>query len=117
MKRMLDLRPNACLGMLEFIKDGAQRPLFVDLLDGAALGYARAGVDLDRSTMARWIGACGALLRPLVEALRRYVLAPGKVHADDLTSLSNTDALHASSALSAHFWLKHVLSKNFCRPA
>jgi len=45
--------------------------------------YARAGVDLDRSTMARWIGACSALLRPLVEALRRYVLAPGKVHADD----------------------------------
>jgi transposase len=45
--------------------------------------YARAGVELDRSTMARWIGACGALLRPLVEALRRYVLAPGKVHADD----------------------------------
>ena len=45
--------------------------------------YARAGVDLDRSTMARWIGACGALLRPLVEALRRYALAPGKVHADD----------------------------------
>jgi hypothetical protein len=40
-------------------------------------------VDLDRSTMARWIGACGALLRPLVESLRRYVLAPGKVHADD----------------------------------
>jgi transposase len=38
--------------------------------------YARAGVDLDRSTMARWIGACGALLRPLVEALRRYDLAP-----------------------------------------
>ena len=24
-----------------------------------------------------------ALVRPLVEALRRYVLAPGKVHADD----------------------------------
>src|SRR5450830_894094 len=45
--------------------------------------HARAGVDLDRSTMARRIGACGALLRPLVEALRRYVLAPGKVHADD----------------------------------
>ena len=33
--------------------------------------------------MARWIGACGALLRLLVEALRRYELAPGKVHADD----------------------------------
>jgi transposase len=48
-----------------------------------AVIYARAGVELDRSTMARWIGACGALLRPLVEALRRYVLTRGKVHADD----------------------------------
>lgn len=33
--------------------------------------------------MARWVGACGALVRPLVDALYRYVLAPGKVHTDD----------------------------------
>ena len=45
--------------------------------------YERQGVVLDRSTMARWVGACGALMQPLAEALRRYVLAPGKVHADD----------------------------------
>lgn len=45
--------------------------------------YARQGVELDRSTMARWVGACGALVAPLVEQLRRHVLAPGKVHADD----------------------------------
>ena len=45
--------------------------------------YARHGGDLDRSTMARWVGACGALMRPLVDALRSYVLAPGKIHSDD----------------------------------
>jgi transposase len=45
--------------------------------------YARQGVELDRTTMARGVGACGALVRPLVEALRRYVMMPGKVHADD----------------------------------
>jgi transposase len=45
--------------------------------------YARAGVDLDRSTMARWVGACGALMRPLVDALQQYILRPGKVHSDD----------------------------------
>jgi transposase len=45
--------------------------------------YARQGVELDRSTMARWVGACSALVEPLVDQLRRYVLAPGKVHADD----------------------------------
>ncbi len=47
--------------------------------------YARDGVELDRSTMARWVGACGALMHPLVEALQRYVLQPGKVHSDDTT--------------------------------
>jgi transposase len=47
--------------------------------------YARDGVELDRSTMARWVGACGALMQPLVEALQRYVLQPGKVHSDDTT--------------------------------
>ena len=45
--------------------------------------YARHGVELDRSTMARWVGACGALMRPLVDALQAYVLAPGKIHSDD----------------------------------
>jgi hypothetical protein len=29
------------------------------------------------------MGACGELIAPLVEALRRYVLAPGKIHTDD----------------------------------
>ena len=33
--------------------------------------------------MARWVGTRGALVEPLVDQLRRYVLAPGKVHADD----------------------------------
>lgn len=37
--------------------------------------YARAGVELERSTLAGWVGQCSALLRPLVEALNRYVLA------------------------------------------
>ncbi len=45
--------------------------------------YARKGLELDPSTTGRWMGACGALVRPLVEALRRYVLAPGKIHSDD----------------------------------
>src|SRR5471032_3681048 len=45
--------------------------------------YARHGVELDRSTMARWVGACGALMRPLVGALRADVLAPGNIHSDD----------------------------------
>src|SRR5580692_4466323 len=45
--------------------------------------YARHGVELERSTMADWVGGCSRLLEPLVEALRRYVRATSKLHADD----------------------------------
>jgi transposase len=45
--------------------------------------YARAGVELDRSTLAEWVGQSSALLRPLVEALRIYVMKSEKLHADD----------------------------------
>lgn len=44
---------------------------------------AREGVDLDTASMGRWVGACEALCDPLTEALRRYTMAGGKVHADD----------------------------------
>jgi transposase len=45
--------------------------------------YAREGVELERSTLADWVGGCHRLLDPLVEALAGYVLKPGKLHADD----------------------------------
>jgi transposase len=45
--------------------------------------YARDGVDLDRALLAGWVGAASALLRPLVDAIRRHVLAATKLHADD----------------------------------
>jgi transposase len=45
--------------------------------------YERVGVELERSTLADWVGGSSQLLEPLVEALRRYVMAAGKVHADD----------------------------------
>jgi transposase len=45
--------------------------------------YARQGVELERSTLADWVGGASKLLGPLVEALRRYVIAASKLHADD----------------------------------
>jgi len=45
--------------------------------------YARDGVELDRSTLADWVGQSSALLRPLVEALRMHVLGGDKLHGDD----------------------------------
>jgi transposase len=45
--------------------------------------YAREGVELDRSLLAKWVGHSAALLQPLVDALRRHVMAATKLHADD----------------------------------
>lgn len=45
--------------------------------------YARQGVELERSTLADWVGGSAQLLEPLIGGLRDYVLAAGKLHADD----------------------------------
>jgi transposase len=45
--------------------------------------FAREGIDLDRSTLADWVGGVSALLDPLIEAIGRHVLAAEKLHADD----------------------------------
>ena len=45
--------------------------------------YARQGVELERSTLADWVGGATTLLDPLLNALRQYVLATDKLHADD----------------------------------
>lgn len=45
--------------------------------------YAREGVDIERSTMADWVGRSAALMEPLIAALGRCVLAGGIIHGDD----------------------------------
>ena len=45
--------------------------------------YRRSGVDLDRATLAAWVGHAAQLLEPLVAAIGRYVRSAEKVHADD----------------------------------
>ena len=40
--------------------------------------YAREGVDLCRSTLAGWVGAASELLAPLVDQIRRHVMAGSK---------------------------------------
>ena len=46
--------------------------------------YEREGIDLDRSTLADWVGGASRTLRPLVEALKKYVLGAEKLHGDDV---------------------------------
>lgn len=45
--------------------------------------YARTGVEIERSTLADWVGGASKLLEPLVQFLRQYVMSAEKLHADD----------------------------------
>ena len=45
--------------------------------------YQRSGVQLDRATLASWIGAASNLLAPLVDGLGRHVRSAAKIHGDD----------------------------------
>jgi transposase len=47
--------------------------------------FAREGVDLDRSTLAGWVGQVAWLLDPLVDAIGKHVFAGEKIHGDDTT--------------------------------
>ena len=44
------------------------------------------GLELDRSTLADWVGGVSRTMEPLVDAIRRYVLGATKLHGDDIPS-------------------------------
>ncbi|MDZ7602717.1 MAG: IS66 family transposase [Hoeflea sp.] len=48
--------------------------------------YARQGVNLDRSTLADWVGKAAFLLRPIHERLFERLKASGKLFADETTA-------------------------------
>lgn len=45
--------------------------------------FAREGIELERSTLAGWVGGAARTLEPLVDALQAYVLGAVKLHGDD----------------------------------
>ena len=68
------------LAMILYAKYGEHQPL-----NRQSETYAREGVDLDVSTLADHVGASVAVLRPLIELIRRHVFAALRVHGDDTT--------------------------------
>ena len=68
------------LAMLVFEKFGQHQPL-----NRQAERYAREGVALSLSTLADQVGACCAVLDPIVELLIAHTFAGGRVHGDDTT--------------------------------
>jgi transposase len=45
--------------------------------------YAREGVEINRATMAEWIGMMATLVDPLAEAIRKHIGQGVAIHADD----------------------------------
>lgn len=45
--------------------------------------FGRAGLAIPRSTLAQWVGTCGARLQPLVDALKTEVLQHRVLHGDE----------------------------------
>jgi transposase len=68
------------LAMILFEKYGQHQPL-----NRQAERYAREGVPLSLSTLADQVGACCAVLAPLIERIEAHVFAAGRLHGDDTT--------------------------------
>jgi hypothetical protein len=66
--------------MILYAKFGEHQPL-----NRQSQSFAREGIELDVSTLADWVGACTASLSPLLELIRRHVLAAARLHGDDTT--------------------------------
>lgn len=68
------------LAMILFEKYGQHQPL-----NRQAERYAREGVPLSLSTLADQVGACCAVLSPLIERIEAHVFAAERLHGDDTT--------------------------------
>jgi transposase len=68
------------LAMILYAKFGEHQPL-----NRQSETYAREGIALDVSILADWVGACTASLAPLVQLIRRHVLAAERLQGDDTT--------------------------------
>ena len=68
------------LAMILFEKYGQHQPL-----NRQAERYAREGVPLSLSTLADQVGACCAVLTPLLRRVEAHVFAAKRLHGDDTT--------------------------------
>jgi transposase len=68
------------LAMILFEKYGQHQPL-----NRQSRRFAHEGVDLSLSTLADQVGTCAAMVRPLYELQRDYVLSAERLHGDDTT--------------------------------
>jgi transposase len=75
--------------------------------------YAREGIDLDVSTLADWVGACTALLAPLVALIRLHVMMAERLHGDDTT----VPVLAKGRTITGRLWTYVRDDRPFAGPA
>ncbi len=75
--------------------------------------FAREGIDLDVSTLADWVGACTAMLAPLVTLIRTHVMAAERLHGDDTT----VPVLARGKTITGRLWTYVRDDRPFAGPA
>jgi transposase len=68
------------LAMVLFEKFGQHQPL-----NRQCERFAREGVEISLSTLADQVGACAAVLKPLLTLIETHVMAAERLHGDDTT--------------------------------
>ena len=68
------------LAMVLFEKFGQHQPL-----NRQCERFAREGVEISLSTLADQVGACAAVLKPLLTLIEAHVMAAERLHGDDTT--------------------------------
>jgi transposase len=82
--------------------------------------FARAGLAIPRSTLAQWVGTCGARLQPLVDALKTEVLKHRVLHGNEIpvATLKPDNGKAHRAYLCAHapgaFEATRVVVYDFC---
>jgi len=67
--------------------------------------FERAGLAISRSTLAQWVGECGAQLQPLVDALAAELLSHGVLHADETpVAMLKPASLRDGKTHRAYLW-------------
>jgi transposase len=93
------------LAMILYAKFGQHQPL-----NRQSDVYAREGIELDVSTLGDWVGACTAMLAPLVELIRRHILSADRIHGDDTT----VPVLAKNKTVTGRIWTYVRDDRPFC---
>src|SRR6516225_11807584 len=95
------------LAMILYAKFGQHQPL-----NRQSKSFAREGIELDVSTLADRVGACTASLSPLIELVRRHMLAAARLHGDDIT----VPVLAKGKTVTGRVWVYIRVDRPFAGP-